>query len=133
MSDLLNDTPRWLPQTPGGIRILDSAHAEATVDPPHQPGVKFDAGKAPVRRGLLEYFPRACLAVAEVSQHGATKYTWNGWETVPNGIDRYGDAELRHVCLAAIDGPLDRDSSLTHAAHEAWNALARLELLLRQG
>jgi hypothetical protein len=28
-------------------------------------------------------------------------------------------------------GPLDEDSGFLHAAHAAWNALARLELILR--
>lgn len=97
-----------------------------------QPGAKFDAGKSPVRKGLLEYFPRACMAVADVSAFGASKYAWNGWETVPDGVSRYGDAQQRHVCKARIEGPVDADSGLLHAAHEAWNALARLELMLRE-
>lgn len=97
---------------------------------PGTSGAKLDTGKSPVRRGLLEYFPRACMAVADVSAHGAGKYTWGGWRTVPDGIGRYGDAECRHICKAAIDGKQDKDSGLLHAAHEAWGALARLELLL---
>lgn len=98
----------------------------------HQPGAKLDAGKAPIRRGLLEYFPRACEAVAQVSAFGAAKYTWGGWETVPDGVNRYGDAAVRHVVKARTEGPVDSDSGLLHAAHEAWNALARLELLMRE-
>lgn len=97
---------------------------------PDKPGAKLDAGKSPVRRGLLEYFPRACMAVADVSAAGAAKYTWGGWQTVLDGIARYGDAEVRHICKAAIEGPVDADFGLLHAAHEAWGALARLELLL---
>lgn len=99
---------------------------------PGSPGSKLDAGKSPVRRGLLEYFPRACMAVANVSQFGANKYCWKGWETVPEGVDRYGDAGVRHICKAAIEGENDSDSELLHASHEAWNALARLELILRE-
>lgn len=99
---------------------------------PSQPGAKLDAGKAPIRRGLLEYFPRACEAVAEVSLFGANKYTWNGWESVPDGVNRYGDAMVRHITKAKVEGPHDKDSGLLHAAHEAWNAMARLELMLRE-
>jgi len=99
---------------------------------PNQPGAKLDAGKSPVRRGLLEYFPRACLAIAAVSASGAAKYTWKGWESVPDGVDRYGDAEVRHICKAAIEGSIDKDYGHLHAAHEAWNAIARLELLLKE-
>jgi len=94
----------------------------------HEAGSKLDAGKAPVMRGVLRYFPRALTAVAEVSGFGAAKYTWGGWESVPDGIERYGDALARH---ALIDGP-DAQSGLLHAAHAAWNALARLELILKQ-
>ena len=100
--------------------------------PAHSAGSKLDLGKSPVRHGVLEYFPRACLAVAEVSAFGAAKYTWDGWKTVPDGIERYGAAEVRHICKAAIEGEIDKDSGLMHAAHEAWNALARLELILTQ-
>lgn len=99
---------------------------------PHAPGVKLDAGKSPVRRGLLEQFPRACMAVAHLSATGADKYTWEGWEQVPNGAARYGDADVRHICNAAIEGPVDSETNHLHAAHEAWNALARLELILRE-
>lgn len=98
----------------------------------HESGAKLDAGKPQVRKGLLEQFPRACMAVAEVSTFGADKYTWGGWREVENGIERYGDAEQRHVCKAVIEGDVDAESGLLHAAHEAWNALARLELILRE-
>jgi hypothetical protein len=103
--------------------------SDPTGRAPHEPGAKLDAGKAPVLRGLLAYFPRACRAVADVSAHGAGKYTWRGWETVPDGIDRYGDALVRHLLT---EDERDRDSGLLHAAHAAWNALARLELILRE-
>ncbi|MBI4396861.1 MAG: hypothetical protein HY548_07185 [Elusimicrobia bacterium] len=98
----------------------------------HETGAKLDAGKAPVVRGVLCYFPRALKAVAGVSLFGATKYTWNGWESVPDGVQRYTDALGRHLINEAIDGPVTPDSQLLHAAHVAWNALARLELMLRE-
>lgn len=94
-------------------------------------GSKLDAGKAPVFRGLLNYFPRACLAVAAVSAAGAQKYAWKGWETVPDGINRYSDALGRHVVNEQIEGPYDPDGFL-HAAQIAWNAMARLELILKE-
>lgn len=99
---------------------------------PHAPGAKLDAGKAPIRQGVIEYFPRALIAVAEVSAFGASKYSWGGWGPVPDGVTRYGNAIDRHAVKAAIEGPFDTDSGQLHAAHEAWNALARLELILRE-
>ena len=95
------------------------------------PGSKADAGKSPVLRGCLQYFPRALRLVSDVSLRGAQKYAWRGWEQVANGPERYGDALGRHLLDEAIDGPIDKDTGLLHAAQVAWNALARLELILR--
>lgn len=98
---------------------------------PNTPGAKLDAGKSPVWRGVVDYFPRALKAVALVSLFGANKYTWKGWETVPDGEKRYADALVRHLVDEAIGGQVTPDSELLHAAHVAWNALAVLELKLR--
>jgi len=98
---------------------------------PHEPGAKLDAGKSAMYQGLLAYFPRACEQVAAVSTFGATKYAWKGWESVPNGFERYSDAMVRHIAREGAGEIEDRDSKLLHAAHTAWNALARLELLLK--
>jgi hypothetical protein len=99
---------------------------------PGEPGAKLDLGKAPVFQGLVDYFPRACIAVADISGHGASKYDWKGWESVPNGINRYSNAMFRHAMKEIIEGPYDKDSKLLHKAHFAWNAMAVLELALRE-
>ncbi len=100
------------------------------------PGAKLDAGKSPVLQGALQYFPRALNAVALVSLAGRKKgYPWKGWESVPDGINRYGDALARHLLEEITEGPIDAHVGGTgcmHAAQVAWNALARLELLLRE-
>lgn len=98
---------------------------------PHTPGAKLDAGKTPMRTGSLEQFPRALKAVADVSAFGAAKYTWGGWQTVPDGVQRYLDAGARHAALRATGETFDMDSGLRHLAQEAWNILAALELELR--
>lgn len=94
--------------------------------------IKYDAGKAPVYRGAISYFPRAISAVAAVSAFGASKYAWKGWEGVPDGVNRYSDAMVRHLTYEGTGEVLDPDSGLLHAAHAAWNALARLELLIKE-
>jgi len=96
---------------------------------PHTPGAKLDAGKP--MAGLLGDFSRALLAVAEVGTFGARKYTRGGWQSVPDGVVRYTDALWRHLLKERL-GTFDSDSDLRHAAHLAWNALARLELMLRE-
>jgi hypothetical protein len=98
----------------------------------HEPGAKLDAGK--LRAGLvLGGFSRALAAVAAVGTHGAAKYTADGWLHVPNGAERYTDAMWRHLLTEASGEATDKDSGLHHAAHAAWNALARLDLMLREG
>lgn len=102
-----------------------------------EPGAKLDAGKAPIWQGLLDYFPRACIAVAEVSAAGATKYSWKGWESVPDGVKRYADAGARHILKESIEGPYDADwakrgKKILHKSQKAWNAFAELELYLRE-
>lgn len=101
---------------------------EATV------GVKLDAGKLPLTMGVLNYFPNALLAVAEVSAFGAKKYKLSladkNWMRVPDGHARYSDALGRHITKEAID-PIDEESDLYHDQMAAWNALARLELRIR--
>lgn len=98
---------------------------------PHTAGAKLDAGKN--RLGLvLLGFARALEQVGRVGTHGATKYTDDGWVSVPDGERRYTDAMLRHLLREATGEEIDPDTGLHHAAQVCWNALARLELTLRR-
>lgn len=96
----------------------------------HQAGAKLDAGKNRLGLVLLS-FARALDAVGQVGTYGANKYTDNGWVDVPDGVNRYTDAMLRHLLKEAVGESHDPDTDLLHAAHTAWNALARLDLMLR--
>ena len=97
----------------------------------HAPGAKLDAGK--LRPALvLSAFANALEAVIEVGTEGAAKYSDNGWLQVPNGFARYDDAARRHTLKRDKGETHDADSGSLHLAHEAWNALARLELYLRE-
>ena len=114
-------------------RTVKSSHIAAEIDPRglkgNDPGAKFDSGK--VRPSLiLNDMPRAILAVAKVGTYGAEKYSEGGWKYVDDGIQRYTDAMDRHRIKEGVE-TRDGDSGLMHAAHAAWNALARLELMLR--
>ena len=107
-----------LEQDPGGISQ-------------HEKGAKLDAGKP--RLGLvLGDFGNALIAVGEVGTFGAKKYTEHGWLSVENGEARYTDALYRHMVKEGVGETVDKDSDLLHAAHTAWNALARLELQIRK-
>ena len=95
----------------------------------HESGSKLDAGKVDAEL-VFEGFPRALLAVAEVATFGALKYTRGGWKEVPNGIQRYDAAHMRHKLKRLKGEKIDPDSKKWHRAHEVWNALAALELEL---
>ena len=104
--------------------------ADPTGKHQHEPGAKLDQGK--VRLGLvISGFSRALGEVGRVGTFGARKYTDNGWMKVENGIERYTDAMYRHLFAEASGEEIDPETYIRHAAHAAWNALARLDLMLR--
>lgn len=113
------------------IEAADDVAASQETDPhgleQHQAGAKLDAGK--VRPSLvLNGFAAALAEVFAVAEYGAKKYTPYGWREVADGQTRYTDAKLRHQ-LAAMQGEVyDPETGLRHAAQEAWNALAVLQL-----
>lgn len=96
---------------------------------PHEPGAKLDSGK-PMVGLVLGDFAQALNEVAKVGTIGAKKYTMHGWLEVEKGFDRYTDAMLRHWLAESTGETFDDDTHMLHAAQVAWNALARLELLI---
>lgn len=112
---------------------VNAAHQTGRVINPidqHAPGAKLDQGK--IQAGILLQFGRALEAIAEVCTYGAGKYSRGGWQHVENGAERYTDAMMRHL-LAEERSAEDEESGLAHAAHAAWNALARLEFMRKEG
>lgn len=100
-------------------------------------GKKADTGKAPLARGGFLYFPRALAAVARCSEFGLKKYNLDyedrNFLEVEGGFGRYTDGMLRHLAGEVTDeGGVDPETSLPHAYAVAWNALARLELKLKE-
>lgn len=95
----------------------------------HAPGAKLDQGKPDA--SLLLDFGMALMAVAEVGTFGKNKYTRGGWLKVEDAQNRYTAALLRHLAQESYESH-DAESGLLHAAHAAWDALARLDLKLRQ-
>jgi hypothetical protein len=110
----------------GKIEELDPSGKDA-----HSAGSKLDAGKL-MADLVIGDFSNALTAVAEVGTFGAMKYTPKGWETVPNGAQRYADAGIRHYLKRKSGELIDADSGLLHKAHEAWNHLAELELMIKE-
>lgn len=94
-------------------------------------------------RGFFARFPRAILAVTEVSQYGTIKHKVPlddmSFKTIPGAEYNMLEAECRHILKEAIEGPIDRDtgyvdqkSDILHKAEKAWNAMADLEVALYQ-
>ena len=95
------------------------------------PGAKLDHGK-PKAAQILSQFARALWQVCTVGTFGAEKYSMGGWLSVEDGESRYADAGMRHFLKQGMGEEIDADSELLHLSHEAWNALAKLELHLRK-
>ena len=98
--------------------------------PPDTPGAKLDADKLRVDL-VLDSFSLALIEVAKVAGYGARKYSEGGWQHVEQGEQRYRVAAGRHR-LKRVRETHDPDSGILHLAHEAWNVLAELELVLRK-
>ena len=88
------------------------------------------AEKPRLYQTLVKQFPRAIVAVASRSEFGHKKYAdidqdWQGFTVTP--IEQYRDAHIRHTMELGDEG----ETELDHAIAVAWNALAILELKLR--
>ena len=128
------DTPK-----PGeGNGILFATNGKE-VDPSgihqHESGAKTDGGKPDT--SLLLMFGKALSEVALVGTGGKVKYTRGGWQDVEDGENRYTAAMLRHLFKEHYeekDTDLREyiDADIYHSAQVAWNALARLELMMRR-
>lgn len=91
-------------------------------------GIKYDSGKLRLAE-MMQDFREPLSAVCRVWEFGADKYTKSNWKYVDKAIDRYTNAMLRHL-MEEETCPFDEESHLLHAAHVAWNALARLQFIL---
>lgn len=92
-------------------------------------GAKFDKGK--IRVSLLKRFGLALLAVADLATGGAEKYTDHGWADVDKGVERYDDALFGHYLREMFEG-CDPDMKVKHEVQTAWNALAKLQLMIEE-
>ena len=79
----------------------------------------------PLARGVLDYFPAALAAVAELSRKGNEKH--NAGEPMHHARGKstdHADCLLRHL----VDrGKIDPETGLSHSVSIAWRALALLQ------
>lgn len=95
-----------------------------------QVNLEIKAAKVKLFNVLVKQFPLAFKAVVKRSMIGHEKYAdidqdWQGFTITP--IEEYENAIVRHLML---DGE-EHETELDHLAAVAWNALALLELKLR--
>lgn len=91
-----------------------------------------DDTKPPVGR-VLHDFAEALIEVAKVTAFGETKHEPGSWKK--ESVATHSNAMMRHYLA---EGPYsfgcvpekDSESSLLHATHVAWRALARLQRIL---
>ena len=93
------------------------------------PTDKQQRKQMPMARGLLDYFPDALAAVANVSFVGNEQHNpGEPMHWARGKSDDHADCLIRHV---AERGTVD-DDGLRHTAKVAWRALAMLQLELEQ-
>lgn len=92
-------------------------------------GTKYDNGKLRLAEMIID-FKIPMEELCKVWEFGANKYEKSNWKKLANPIDRYTNAMLRHL-LAEEVNPVDDESKLLHAAHIAFNALARLHFIVK--
>lgn len=126
---------RWVTQT--GIALLEVVHSDAQGSP----APAFDPSKEGRKKGkvrmdlVVQDMPRAIEALARVmtwALSGEKGYAESDWLHVPDGIQKYHGGLHRHDNKEMRGQTLDDESGLHHAIHTAWNAMARVELILRE-
>jgi uncharacterized protein YbaP (TraB family) len=93
-------------------------------------GIKYDQGKLRLAEMITDFAPEL-EELCKVWEFGANKYGKSNWKEVHCGYNRYSNALIRHL-IAERNGYMDDESKLYHAAHIAFNALARLHFILKQ-
>lgn len=82
-------------------------------------GVKDDGRTAPTgpkpRWDLLPIAPVA--EVVDVLTYGSLKYADNNWRHVPNGVERYYAAAMRHIAAYRMGEAIDPETGRTHLSH----------------
>lgn len=92
-------------------------------------GIKYDKEKRRLAEMIVDFAPEI-EELCKVWEFGANKYSKSNWKLVENGYDRYSNALIRHL-IAEDKDYYDDESKLLHAAHIAFNALARMHFILQ--
>jgi len=76
--------------------------------------------------------PEIIEELAKVYTYGAKEYGENQWQYLPNGVQRYYGALIRHLQEFRKGNTADQKSKLYHLSHALWNVGALLWLQLQE-
>ena len=93
-------------------------------------GIKYDKDKQRLAEMIID-FQEPLKELCKVWEFGANKYGKSNWKQLEKGEERYSNALIRHLFAEDIN-LYDDESSLLHASHIAFNALARLYFIIKQ-
>lgn len=93
--------------------------------PQQDKGLKYDSDK--LRLNLIT--EPMLTGLGEVLTFGANKYEANSWQNVPDAIERYKAALLRHYTAWIGGEDLDAESKLHHVKHILCNAAFLVQLI----
>ena len=93
-------------------------------------GIKYDNDKQRLAEMIVD-FQEPLKELCKVWEFGANKYGKSNWKQLTNGKERYSNALVRHLFAEDVN-IYDDESSLLHASHIAFNALARLYFIQKQ-
>ncbi len=110
------------PTGPIQAPVAETAPTRATTLPTDAAGRK----KFPVASGVLDYFPDALVAIAEVSKHGNDQH--NPGEPLHWARGKSTDQDDTIIRHFLERGTRDKSDGLRHSAKMAWRALALLQL-----
>jgi hypothetical protein len=124
-----------------GRRVGSQPTHGAKVDAPSAQTPDFGDVSEEGRKGdkirlelVNEAFPLALMDLARLMTWAITVkgYKEGDWVRVSTGAQGYRGAMLRHDNKECSGVSHDHESKLRHATHTAWNAIARLQLLLQE-
>lgn len=110
--------------------IMEDLQKKEEIKTRMKEGIKYDQEKPRIAEMIID-FKDSIEALTRIWEFGANKYAKSNWKQLDNGIDRYTNAMLRHL-LAEDTNRYDDETKLLHAAHIAFNALARLHFILEE-
>lgn len=109
---------------------MDATREQQSFDPS---GEGRKNGKVRVEL-FLAGMPNAVMEIGKVMTWAleGKGYKEGDFLHVPDAATKYRGAMYRHDLKELMGQETDDESGLLHAVHTAWNAMARLEVILRE-